>query len=88
LERESAVTDTRSEIAVGWDLHVDRRPNWLLIRVLDQHDGPPHDEPLAEPLRHLMEEHGVYRFALELDGVKMLDNVVIRQLGLLHHAAR
>jgi anti-anti-sigma regulatory factor len=35
-----------------------------------------------------MEEHGVYRLVLELDEVKMLDNVVIRQLGLLHHAAR
>ena len=82
------MANTMFEIADGWDLRVDRGPNWLLVRVRSTHDGPLDDEPLAERLWHLMDEHFVYRLVLELDGVEVLDDLVIRQLERLDHVAR
>jgi anti-anti-sigma regulatory factor len=82
------MTNTMSAMIGGCDLRVDRGPNWLLVRVRSNHDGSPDNEPLAERLWHLMEEHFVYRLALELDEVEVLDNLVIRQLGRLDHLAR
>jgi hypothetical protein len=82
------MTNTMSAMFGGWDLRLDRGPDWLLVKVRRTHDGPLEDEPLAEPLWHLMEEHFVYRLALEFDEVEVLDNRVIRQLGRLDHAAR
>ena len=83
-----AMTNTMSAMIGGWDLRVDRGPNWLLVRVRSNRDGPLDDEPLAERLWHLMDEHLVYRLALELDEVEVLDNRVIRQLGRLDRVAR
>jgi anti-anti-sigma regulatory factor len=77
-----------SEIGCGWDLHVERGPNWLLVRVHNAPDEPFEDELLAERLWHLMEEHCAYRMVLELDDVVELDSVQVRQLGLLRELAR
>lgn len=82
------MANTTFEIADRGDFRVDRGPNWLLVRVRSNHDGPLDDESLAERLRHLMEKHFVYRLVLELDEVKVLDDLVIRQLERLDQVAR
>ena len=64
---------------------MDRGPNWLLVKVHSNQEGPLDDVPLAERVWHLMEEHFVYRLVLELDEVDVLDNLVIRQLGRVDH---
>jgi len=82
------MTNTMSEASTGWDLRVDRGPNWLLVKVRRNYDRPLEDEPFAQRLWDLMEEHFVYRLVLELDQLEVLDDFVIRQLGRLDHVAR
>jgi anti-anti-sigma regulatory factor len=77
-----------AEIARGWELSVERGPNWLFVKVLGQPDSRTGNEPLAEQLFRLMEEHFSFRLVLELDEVETLDNLLIRQLALLDDLAR
>jgi len=71
------------EIVQGWQIDVERGPDWLFVR-LHEPDGC-HDETpqLAEQIWRLLEEHGVYRLVVELDEVSHLPSYLISQLLLL-----
>ena len=70
-------------IAHGWDLEVDRGPDWLFVRILqiprDADDAP----PLAESLWRIMQEHFATRLVLEMDQVELLRSFLVGQLVLI-----
>ncbi len=69
-----------ASIAPGWELDVERRGNWLLVRPrisLEQTAEPP---PLAEEVWKLLEQHGLCQVIVELDQIDVLRSHVIGQL--------
>jgi anti-anti-sigma regulatory factor len=70
--------------APGCELHVQRGPDWLLVRVknldLSEDDVP----TLAARLCSLLEQHFTYRLVLELDDVPVLNGLLIGQLLQLY----
>jgi anti-anti-sigma regulatory factor len=70
-------------IAPGWELKVERGPEWLLVKVTnpdpDSHETP----PLADQLWLLLERHFVYRMVLDLDEIGLLHGRLLSQLVLL-----
>ena len=71
-------------IAPGWELEVERGPDWLLVRVKapggDAIDSP----PLAEQVWALLQQHFTYRVVLELEEIEVLNSHLIGQLVRLH----
>jgi hypothetical protein len=74
-------------IATGWELKVERGPEWLLVRIVS-----PDPESLAESLEAaplgdqlwlLLERHFVYRMVLDLEDVGLLHGRLLTQLLLL-----
>ncbi len=70
-------------VAPGWELEVERGPDWLLVGVRSL-DGPADEPPLAESVWELLERHFTYRVVLEMDGVRVLNSHLIGQLVLLY----
>ena len=66
-------------LSPGWELDVDRGPDGLLVKVRkpSAHDAP--RQPLADVLWELLERHSVHRLLLELDQIR-LDEDMIEQL--------
>lgn len=72
------------QLAPGWQLEVERGPDWLFVR-LDQAAAHADESPqLAEKVWELMQQHFVNRVVLELDGLPTLSSYVVGQLVLLH----
>jgi anti-anti-sigma factor len=72
-------------VAPGYELDVERGPDWLLVRVrgfcsTKNSESP----PLADSLWRLLEQHFTYRLVLELDEVEVLDSELIGQLNRLY----
>lgn len=72
-------------IAPGWDLDVERGPDWLFVRLCPP-DGLPFGEtpPLAEAVWELLQQQFAHRLVVELDNVHLLSSYLIGQLVLLH----
>ena len=64
----------------GWELDVERGPDWLLVKVKGPANGAPSTPSLAECLWSLCERHFTYRLVLELDQVEVLTSHLIGQL--------
>jgi anti-anti-sigma factor len=71
-------------IAPGFDLEVERGPDWLLVRVRSMAPSDPGDVSFAEHVWGLLQQHFTYRLVLELDGVGVLDSQLIGQLIQLY----
>jgi len=67
-------------VARGWDLDVERGPDWLFVRP----QLPPGDAdeapPLAEQIWALVEQSFTYRLVLELDRIEVLRSYLVGQL--------
>jgi anti-anti-sigma factor len=74
-------------VAPGWDLDVERGPDWLLVKIrsLDESSADP---PLADGIWTLLERHFTYRVVLELDQVRVLNSHLIGQLVRLYRLIR
>ena len=74
-------------VAPGWELDVERGPDWLLVKVrnLDESSAEP---PLADGIWTLLERHFTYRVVLELDQVRVLNSHLIGQLVRLYRLIR
>lgn len=72
-------------IAPGCELHVERGPDWLLVRVACSDPMELDAVALAEYIWSVLEQHFTYRLVLELDQVSMLTSHMIEQLMQLHH---
>lgn len=72
------------QLAPGWQIDVERGPDWLFVR-LDHLDPDTDDSPqLAEKVWELMQQHFINRVILELHPMPVLTSYVIGQLVLLH----
>jgi anti-anti-sigma factor len=71
-------------IARGWELDVERGPDWLLVRPRLLSDEAESAPPLAEQIWGLLEQHMTHRLVLELDGLNFLGSYLVGQLVWLH----
>jgi anti-sigma B factor antagonist len=70
--------------AHGWDLEVERGPDWLFVRPHPP-GGVATDSPsLAEQVWSMLEQSMVHRLVMELGDIDRLDNHLIEQLEWLH----
>ena len=67
----------------GWDMDVDRGPDWVLIRLRPTETEGTSDLSLAEKIWSLLEQSFTYRLVLELDCLELLRSPLIGQLVLL-----
>ena len=74
-------------VALGWELDVERGPDWLLVRIRSS-DRASTEPQLAEGLWNLLERHFTYRVVLELDQVSVLNSHLIGQLVQLYRRVR
>jgi len=71
------------EIAPGWQLDVDRGPDWLFVRIHDPAEAHDDAPPLADRLWELLQEQFVNRLIIELDELRWLPSYLIGQLVLI-----
>src|SRR5262245_34919438 len=70
---------TQVTLARGWDLEVERGPDWLFVRP--QCSGSAADAPpLADEVWALLEKSLTHRLVLELDDIDLLTSHLIGQL--------
>jgi len=72
------------QIAPGWQLEVERGPDWLFVRIRRPDTEADDSPPLADRIWWLLEEHFTRRLVLELDELDVLCSYLIGQLVLLH----
>lgn len=75
-------------IAPGWELDVDRGPDWLLVKIKSLDADATENPPLSANIWSLLERHFTYRLVLELDQVKVLNSYLIGQLVRLYKLIR
>ena len=71
-------------LAPGWELDVERGPDWLFVRLHCPENRETEPSDLANRLWRLMEQHFTYRLVLELDDVPSLSSYFLGQLVMLH----
>ena len=75
-------------ISPGWDLEVERGPEWLFVKI-GNHGPADSDIPsLADEIWAILDRHFVYRVVLQLDGVRCLNRDLLRELVLLYRRIR
>jgi anti-anti-sigma factor len=72
------------ETISGWELDVDRGPNWLFVKVRDRKEAPVDVSRLAERVWALLQEHFADQLILELNEIGFLSSSFLAQLVLLH----
>ncbi len=72
-----------AQTGTGWQLEVDRGPDWVFVRLRPRDDGEIDDFMLAEKIWEILEQSFTYRLVLELDNVEILRSYLIAQLVLL-----
>lgn len=75
-------------IAPGWELKVERGPDWLWVRVECPDRNCSDDPPVADQVWSLMERHFVHRLVLELDAIDLVNSHLIGQIVLLEKRIR
>ena len=72
------------QTAHGWELEIERGPNWLFVRPHDAESNAAADpddiQPLGEVVWALLEQNFAHRLVLELDLIKRLDERLIHEL--------
>jgi anti-anti-sigma factor len=71
-------------IAPGWEMEVDRGPDWLLVKLHNPDPDASGCPPLADELWSLLERHFIYRLVLELDEISLLHSHLLGQLVSLN----
>ncbi len=64
----------------GYELDVDRGPDWLWIKVRSVDTGSSPPVSLAKQVKELFERHFIYRVMLDLHGVPELSSQLIGEL--------
>lgn len=76
------------EMLAGWEVDVERGPNWLFVKLKAPEEGACKAPPLAERLELLLREHLVNRIVLELGEVGPLNRHILAQFVLLKKRIR
>ena len=72
------------EIAPGWQLEVERGPDWLFVKPHCDLESSWNSPPLAEALWELLQQGFAHRLVLECEEIPILHTLMIGQLVLLH----
>ena len=72
------------QIAQGWELDVERGPNWLFVRPHCLSTSATEMPPLAEQVWGLLEQQFTHNLVLELQEIEFLGSYLIGQLVWLH----
>jgi anti-anti-sigma factor len=77
-------------IAPGWEVDVQRGPDWLLVKVRTDSQGQQSPDAIefAEGIWDLMQRHFAHRLVLEMDQVGLLNSHLIGQLIRLYKLIR
>ena len=75
-------------ISPGWDLEVERGPDWLFVKLGNRAPVDSDIPSLADELWSILDRHFVYRVVLQLDGVRTLNRDLLRELVLLYRRIR
>jgi hypothetical protein len=67
-------------LARGWELEVERGPDWLFVRPRCSEDGAGSELELAEHLWSLLEQNLTHRMVLELNAIGRLTPGLVEQL--------
>ena len=67
-------------LARGWDLDVERGPDWLFVRPRRSSEIAASELSLAEHIWSLLEQNLTHRLVLELDEIECLTSRLIGQL--------
>jgi anti-anti-sigma regulatory factor len=70
--------------ASGWELEVERGPDWLIVQVVGPCTRSGESISLEEALWSLLEQHFTHRLVVEMDRIEVLDEELIDQLTALH----
>jgi hypothetical protein len=68
----------------GWELDVDRGPDWLLVKVRRPRESAAEPQPLSDVAWDLLERHLTHRLVLDMDCVDHFDEELISQLVNLY----
>ena len=72
------------ELASGWQMELDRGPDWMYVRLLAPEKPLEDRAEVAQGIWHLLEQEFTYRLVLELDGVFVLDSHLLGELVKLN----
>jgi len=72
------------ELAPGWNMDLDRGPDWLFVRLRPPRGGSFREIELAEAVWDKLEQAFTYRLVLELDDVSLMRSWMIGELVKLH----
>lgn len=72
------------QIAHGWELSVERGPDWLFVKPLGAPDEAGDEAGLARTVWAMLERNFSNRLVLELDHITYLNSHLVGQLVWLH----
>lgn len=73
--------------AGGWEVAVERGPDWLFLRV--ERDGSPaRGRPLAEHLLDMIRVNHAHRVVVELNGADRIDDTLIDAIAVIGSRVR
>ena len=75
-------------ISPGWDLEVQRGPDWLFVKLGNRPPADAEIPSLADEIWSILDRHFVYRLVLQLDGVRTLNRDLLRELVVLYRRIR
>jgi anti-anti-sigma factor len=75
-------------ISPGWDLEVERGPDWLFVKLGDRVPADSDTPSLADEIWSILDRHFVYRVVLQLDRVRALDRDLLREVVRLYRRIR
>lgn len=68
------------ELASGWNLNVERGPDWLFVRIHCDDADPNASPSLAEAIWSLLKDHFTRRIVVECDQVPLLNSGILSEL--------
>ncbi|MBS0207318.1 MAG: STAS domain-containing protein [Planctomycetes bacterium] len=72
------------QLAQGWELEVERGPEWLFVHIRCTPEGALAVPPLADTVWQILEQHMTYRVVLECDELNLLHSMLIGELMTLN----
>jgi anti-anti-sigma regulatory factor len=70
-------------VATGWELDVERGPDWLIVQVRFSDPASRDSSSLADQLWALLDRHFIYRLVLDVSELRLLTSRIVDQLLLL-----
>ena len=67
-------------LSSGWELEVERGPDWLFVRPAAPADVDRNGSSLAESIWSVVKQHFVYRVVVECDHLERVTSGVVAQL--------